>query len=847
MKLEFNFGILFFLIVVSVCNAQPCLPNGIVFTSQQQIDDFPVDYPGCTDIMGDVVFEQTGNEGFYLDSLIYVNSIGGDLILNESFFPEALSGLNNLTNIGGSIFVNFTLVDLNGLDALTTIGGDLEFNYTYGSTLNLSALESVGGDLIFSTTNFSSVSLPSLEFVTGNFHLNNNNEWVSLNGLENLVSVGGDFIVEENVFTSLSGLQSLESIGDNFIVEKNEMLTTLEGLENLATIGGGVSIYLNPLLSDLSVLNNYDQINGSLVIYANGSLPNYEDLTNINVIHGDLFIKWNSSTSSLDGLESLEIIEGNLTLESLFLLQNIDPLSNLTLIEGELAIKNCDNLLNIYGIENVNLDSLQMLTLIGNNLLSFCQTENICIYLANGGNANIAANGSYCNTADLLLYACYSPCPPEDVLLNTQAQVEAFPGLYPDCEELLFDLVIESDVDNPITDLTPLDQITKIQNGNLIVQDNLQLESLNGLGNVNYVEEDVRIINNSGLVNLTGLESVTAINGRFKVESNETLLNFDGLIELQTISLDLIVKNNNGLTGFFDDSLGAIMCRTIEIKNNASLIDLNGLESLSFFTFSQRPKIIEDNENLASLNGLEFDTFINGDVHIENNPVLADLSALQNTSSIVGNFALIGNTSLPNLHDLKELENISGNLAIASNASLTTLDSLHNLQTLEESFLAIYDNNLLEDISGIANIDTNSITQLIIEANPNLSNCHVKSVCDFLEQGNTATILDNATGCNSQEEIEMACGITNVDSEEHLALLQIYPNPTSGLIFISREKPDQFLMKYKLYSSYGQIYSEGVLAKKELLDVSFLPNGVYFLQINGVDFNSNFPIVKVDY
>ncbi len=32
--------------------AQPCLPEGITFTTQAQIDNFQINYPGCTEIEG---------------------------------------------------------------------------------------------------------------------------------------------------------------------------------------------------------------------------------------------------------------------------------------------------------------------------------------------------------------------------------------------------------------------------------------------------------------------------------------------------------------------------------------------------------------------------------------------------------------------------------------------------------------------------------------------------------------------------------------------------------------------------------------------------------------------------
>ena len=44
--------------------AQSCLPEGIVFTNQSQIDQFQINYPNCTEIEGDVVI------GFWLGTNI---------------------------------------------------------------------------------------------------------------------------------------------------------------------------------------------------------------------------------------------------------------------------------------------------------------------------------------------------------------------------------------------------------------------------------------------------------------------------------------------------------------------------------------------------------------------------------------------------------------------------------------------------------------------------------------------------------------------------------------------------------------------------------------------------------
>ena len=106
-----------------------CLPQGITFSTQAEIDNFQTNYPNCTQIEGDV-------------------AIGGNDITN-------LNGLNVLTNFGGSLTVYSTaLNNLTGLDNVTSVGGDLrigEFNgitcnenYLLTSLSGLGALTAVG-------------------------------------------------------------------------------------------------------------------------------------------------------------------------------------------------------------------------------------------------------------------------------------------------------------------------------------------------------------------------------------------------------------------------------------------------------------------------------------------------------------------------------------------------------------------------------------------------------------------------------------------------------------------------------------------------------------------------------
>ncbi len=92
------------IIIHSNVFSQGCLPQGITFTTQEQIDNFQTNYPGCTEIIGNV-------------------TINGANSINN------LNGLEQLTKIGGDLVIrnNEDLVSLDGLNALITVGGNLRY------------------------------------------------------------------------------------------------------------------------------------------------------------------------------------------------------------------------------------------------------------------------------------------------------------------------------------------------------------------------------------------------------------------------------------------------------------------------------------------------------------------------------------------------------------------------------------------------------------------------------------------------------------------------------------------------------------------------------------------------
>ena len=75
-------------------HSQACLPQGIVFTTQSEIDSFQVTYPNCTEIGGSVGIG--GSDITNLHGLDVITTIGGNLRIYDNPLLENLTGLENM-------------------------------------------------------------------------------------------------------------------------------------------------------------------------------------------------------------------------------------------------------------------------------------------------------------------------------------------------------------------------------------------------------------------------------------------------------------------------------------------------------------------------------------------------------------------------------------------------------------------------------------------------------------------------------------------------------------------------------------------------------------------------------
>lgn len=113
---------------------------------------------------------------------------------------------------------------------------------------------------------------------------------------------------------------------------------------------------------------------------------------------------------------------------------------------------------------------------------------------------------------------------------------------------------------------------------------------------------------------------------------------------------------------------------------------------------------------------------------------------------------------------------------------LTDLTPLLNLVSIGGE-LGVINNNLLPVLTGLDNIAGASISNLWIYNNPWLSECSIQSICDYLlSPGATSNIQDNASGCNSEQEVKSECVSVSAANTESSELMSIFPNPCSDFL-----------------------------------------------------------------
>jgi len=368
-------------------------------------------------------------------------------------------------------------------------------------------------------------------------------------------------------------------------------------------------------------------------------------------------------------------------------------------------------------------------------------------------------------------------CLPEGITFTTQEQIDNFQTNYPGCTEIEGYLKIGVwPGNNSISNLNGLSVLTSI-GGSCIISCNNYLQNLIGLDNITTIGFTLDIEKNINLTSLNGLENLVSIEKDLTIFENPLLINLNGLENLASIGEELRIFQNDGL------------------------INLSGINNLSSIGLS---------------------------IHVFSNETLTSLSSLGNITSLGYQLAITQNYALTSLNGLENITSVGYEVAILNNTSLTSLSPLENIAS-GLNRLTIQGNDVLTSLAGLDNLDLNSLDNLLISVNYQLSECDVLSICNFLNNptGNYQ-IAFNSTGCNSIGEVQSAC-LTSVAENPTAEVLLLSPNPASSFITITTPH-GQPVEGVIIYNHLGQ----KILTAKPVnntVDVLKLKAGLYAIEI----------------
>lgn len=369
------------------------------------------------------------------------------------------------------------------------------------------------------------------------------------------------------------------------------------------------------------------------------------------------------------------------------------------------------------------------------------------------------------------------PCLPEGITFSNQSEIDNFQINNPNCTEILGNVVISGD------------NIKNLNNLNV-------LTSINGKFQIRY---------NDSLWSLSGLESLTNVGKDFEIEYNNKLTNLTGLSKLSSIEGDFILRLNN------------------------AMVNTVGLNTLSYI---EETFLIWSNNNLVDFSGLNSLVEIGGYLYAAHNPSLLSMTGLDNIQS-VGGISISQNNILPSLTGIDSIHSLQEGIYITENNSLININSLMGITSINGEIWLQW-NPLLNSLEGLANIDPNSITGLVIFSNPSLSKCEVNSVCQYLDSPTGILLIEgNKSGCHSQAEVIEQCSISV--GEFHIQPdFVLYPNPATNEVSLMLNSSNNQIA-YSIYNLLGQrVLQDDYLNNK--IDLSKLENGIYFVELSSNNF-----------
>lgn len=541
----------------------------VIFTSQQDVDAFAVNYPNCTQINAAVrigTYNALSNITD-LSPLNQIEIITGSVTVRNNPLLTSFNGLENLF-FGGSDFSiinNATLTDISALSGILGIQGLEIIN---NSVLpNLEGLENMSGLFYLRIRN--NPLLSSL----GDSFINN----ASLNDLQ---------IIDNDALTSLSGLEGITNLTGIGNITNNNALTDLSGLENI-TNAMSLNVINNSTLNSLNGLQNLSSIH-SLIIAENDVLTDISGIRNIDhTILNNLVVRDNSNLSTCN----VESVCNYLAIGGVPYIEN-----NLTdCAYTEIVYTNCGFSYPACPLnDDVKFSQQQNVDLFAVRFPD-CTVLNSLVVDSDGA-ASVINNLSALNQINTInehVYITRTDITDLTGLGNLVSVGEGF-RIYNN---------------NTLTNFNGLENLTSI-GGEFVIRNNSSLVKLIEPGSLNSISGQLHIENNDALVDLTGLESLMSIDGQLQIKGNSALVNLVGLENLTSITDDVIIISNPALLNLTGLNNLTSIDGLLTINHNHNLASLSGLENLMHI-----PNLgianNSDLENIDALNNIDHTTLTN--------------------------------------------------------------------------------------------------------------------------------------------------------------------------------------------------------------------------------------------
>ncbi|MFZ1703618.1 MAG: T9SS type A sorting domain-containing protein [Saprospiraceae bacterium] len=241
---------------------------------------------------------------------------------------------------------------------------------------------------------------PGCKIIEGGVTVTGNNI-KNLDGLSDLIEIKGDLIIGGcDSLLTIDGLENVTSIGGAVRVQDNQQLSSI-GLKNLAKLPGDYCyISNNPFVTTLEGLGQLDSVWGIFQIWNMDSITNLNGLGNMRYAGNDFAIFRNRNLQNLDGIGKLEHIVEGLRVYENENLTSILSLSSQLKIDGALVVNN-------------------------NPKLSSCHASAVCRYLGNPPSfIFISNNANGCNNIVEVQAACTTSTGDSDLL----ARVNVYPN-----------------------------------------------------------------------------------------------------------------------------------------------------------------------------------------------------------------------------------------------------------------------------------------------------------------------------------------------------------------------------------------------------------------------------------